>query len=102
MDFQVPALQPALQPATGGLVLLAGYQSARRLRSHELDVDDGYLNAPAMLVVLGVQALYSIPYNLGMEQGLLFGLAIAIWADPLRRAGHGVQLVSPSAQIVRR
>ena len=85
-----------------GLVLLAGYQSARRLRSHELDVDDGYLNAPAMLVVLGVQALYSIPYNLGMEQGLLFGLAIAIWADPLRRAGHGVQLVSPSAQIVRR
>lgn len=85
-----------------GLIVVAGVQSARRLRGHELERDDGYLNAATMIVVLAIQAVYSVPYNLGMEQGLLFGLAIAIWADPLRRGGHGLHVVAPSEYVVRR
>lgn len=85
-----------------GFILVAGIESARRLRAHELDVDDGYFNAVTMQVILLSQALYSIPYNLGMEQGLLLGLAIAIWADPLRREGKGMHVVAPNPAIVRR
>ncbi|WP_108666752.1 O-antigen ligase family protein [Euzebya rosea] len=84
------------------LVVAAGWMSARRLRHHELEVDDGYLNASVMLTILTIQALYSVPYNLGMEQGLLFGLAMAIWADPQRRMGRGLHLVRPGDSLVRR
>lgn len=84
------------------LVVLAGWQSARRLRAHEVDDDRGYLNAATLLTILTIQAVYSVPYNLGMEQGLLFGLAIAIWADPRRRRGMGVHIVRPAPNLLRR
>lgn len=81
-----------------GLVVTAGVQSYRRLRAHDPDGDDGFLDAATLLTILMIQALYSVPYNLGMEQGLLFGLAIAVWADPLRRRGRGVVIMNRPIQ----